>query len=164
MHLFNISSSRLFPHKMAVTVSPWLLPALLTIGCVALLMNLLSVNKVNNSLVESVDKAQAEMKVALDADMECNKQLEMKSSDLTAKDQQLASLTANVDKLDEEKNKLEGQLHLVQEQLDQVNAEKDALAAEKEQLLHDLELAKREPENEVQDKVDAFNEEKKMHS
>ena len=147
MNLFNLSSSRLFPHKMAVTVSPWLLPALLTIGCVAVLMNLVSVKKVNDSLVESMDKAQAEMNVALDADMECNKQLEMKSSDLTAKDKQLDSLTANVDKLDEEKNKIEEQLHLLQEQLDQVNADKDALAAEKEQLLHDLEFAKREPEN-----------------
>merc|ERR1712123_157760 len=132
-------------------MSSWLLPALLTISCLALAVNIMNAKKGNKSLVENLDKAQAEMKVALDADMECNKQLEMKGSYLTEKDQQVASLEANIDKLSVEKNNVGEHLKQLQEQLDQVNAEKDALAAEKEQLFLELELANGKPENEAQE-------------
>ena len=81
---------------MAGNLCSWLLPALLTLGCVALLINMLNAKKMNKSLLTNIDSAQAEMKVAMDSSMECSKQLEMKTSDLTAKDQQLATVTANL--------------------------------------------------------------------
>ena len=130
------------PITMASSLSSWLLPALLTIGCVALVMNIMNAKKMNKSLLTNIDSAQAEMKVAMDTSIECSKQLEMKTSDLTAKDQQLASLTANVDTLTQEKNNIQEQLEQSQEQLDKINADKDALEAEKNQLGNELEIAK----------------------
>ena len=111
---------------MASPLSSWLLPALLTIGCIALVMNIMNAKKVNKSLLTNIDSAQAEMKVAMDSSMECSKQLEMKTSDLTAKDQQLA------------RNNIQEQLEQLQEQLDKVNAGKDALEAENNQRANDL--------------------------
>ena len=106
-------------------------------------MNIMNAKKMNKTLLTNIDSAQAEMKVAMDSSMECSKQLEMKTSDLTAKDQQLASLTTNVDTLAQERNNINEQLHQLKELFDQVNTDKDALAADKEQLENDLEVAKR---------------------
>ena len=131
------------PITMASPLSSWLLPALLTIGCIALVMNIMNAKKMNKSLLTNIDSAQAEMKVAMDTSMECSKQLEMKTSDLTAKDQQLASLTANVDTLTQERNNIKDQLDQKKKLFDRVNSDKDVPAAEKEQLESDLEMAKR---------------------
>ena len=125
------------------SLSSWLLPALLTLGCVALVMNITNAKKMTKSLLTNIDSAQAEMKVAMDTSMECSKQLEMKTSDLTAKDQQLASLTANVDTLTQERNNIKDQLDQKKKLFDRVNSDKDVPAAEKEQLESDLEMAKR---------------------
>ena len=116
-------------------------------------MNIMNAKKMNNSLLTSIDSAQAEMKVAMDSSMECSKQLEMKTSDLTAKDQQLASLAANVDTLTQERNSIQEQLGQLQEQLGQVNADKDALEVEKNQLANDLEMAKGNDAGEPKDEA-----------
>ena len=106
-------------------------------------MNIMNAKMMNNSLLTSIDSAQAEMKVAMDSSMECSKQLEMKTSDLTAKDQQLASLTANVDTLTQERNNIKDQLDQLKKLFDRENSDKDDLAAEKEHLESDLEGTKR---------------------
>merc|ERR1711892_731061 len=128
--------------RMASSLSSFLLPMLLTVGCVALVMNIMSAKKMNKSLVQNVERVQADLKVAMDTSQECSKQLEMKSGDLTAKDQQLASLTNNVNVLTDEKNKMVEQVTQLQAELDQANADKDALAAEKNNLANDLEELK----------------------
>ena len=127
---------------MASSLSSFLLPILLTVGCVALVMNIMSAKKVNKSLVVNVERVQADLMVAMDTSQECSKQLEMKSGDLTAKDQQLASLADNVNVLTDEKNKMGEQVTQLQAELDQANADKDALAAEKNNLANDLEELK----------------------
>eukprot|EP00092_Neocalanus_flemingeri_P086464 GFUD01108967.1.p1 GENE.GFUD01108967.1~~GFUD01108967.1.p1 ORF type:complete len:141 (-),score=68.30 GFUD01108967.1:96-518(-) len=127
---------------MASSLSSWLVPVLLIVGCVALAMNILNAKKVNRSLVENVEKAQADLMVAMDTSQDCSKQLEGKSADMQAKDQQLASLTANVNTLTDEKNQIQEQVNQLQAQIDQANSEKDALVAEKDKLTNELEAAK----------------------
>eukprot|EP00092_Neocalanus_flemingeri_P094597 GFUD01120296.1.p1 GENE.GFUD01120296.1~~GFUD01120296.1.p1 ORF type:complete len:141 (-),score=69.94 GFUD01120296.1:55-477(-) len=127
---------------MANTLSSWLVPVLLIVGCVALAMNILNAKKVNRSLVENVEKAQADLMVAMDTSQDCTKQLEGKSGDMTAKDQQLASLTANVNTLMDEKNQIQEQVNQLQQQIDQANSEKDAVVAENDKLTNELEAAK----------------------
>ena len=61
---------------------------------------------------------------------------------MTAKNQQLASLTANVDTLTQEKKNIKDQLDQKKKLFDGVNSDKDDLAAEKEHLESDLEAAK----------------------
>eukprot|EP00092_Neocalanus_flemingeri_P066470 GFUD01080981.1.p1 GENE.GFUD01080981.1~~GFUD01080981.1.p1 ORF type:complete len:134 (+),score=71.85 GFUD01080981.1:94-495(+) len=117
---------------MAGSLSSWLVPVLLTVGCVTLVMNILNAKKVNRSLVENIERAQADLRVAMDTSQGCIKELEMKSADMTAKDQQLASLTANVNTLTDEKNKIQEQVNQLQQQLDQANSEKDKLTNELE--------------------------------
>jgi septal ring factor EnvC (AmiA/AmiB activator) len=138
---------------MASNLSSWFFPALLTIGCIALVMNIMNAKKMNKSLLTNIDSAQAEMKVAMDSSMECSKQLEMKTSDMTAKDQQLASLTANVDTLTQERNNIQEQLEQLQEQLENVNADKDAIETEKNQLANDIEMAIGNDEGEPKDEA-----------
>ena len=67
------------------------------------------------------------MKVAMDNSQDCSKQLEMKSSDPTSKDQSLASLTAEVKNLTGERNQMQEELVQLQEQLD---GDKGAIDAE----------------------------------
>merc|ERR1711892_681076 len=128
--------------RMASSLSSFLLPMLLTVGCVALVMNIMSAKNVNKSLVQNVERVQADLRVAMDTSQECSKQLEMKSGDLTAKDQQLASLANNVNVLTDEKNKMGEQVTQLRAELDQANADKDALAANKNNLANDLEELK----------------------
>eukprot|EP00092_Neocalanus_flemingeri_P046062 GFUD01051734.1.p1 GENE.GFUD01051734.1~~GFUD01051734.1.p1 ORF type:complete len:134 (+),score=70.11 GFUD01051734.1:72-473(+) len=117
---------------MAGSLSSWLVPVLLTVGCVTLVMNILNAKKVNRSLVENIERAQADLRVAMDTSQDCSKQLEMKSAEMQAKDQQLASLTANMNTLTDEKNKIQEQVNQLQQQLDQANSEKDKLTNELE--------------------------------
>eukprot|EP00092_Neocalanus_flemingeri_P094596 GFUD01120295.1.p1 GENE.GFUD01120295.1~~GFUD01120295.1.p1 ORF type:complete len:134 (-),score=69.01 GFUD01120295.1:55-456(-) len=117
---------------MANTLSSWLVPVLLIVGCVALAMNILNAKKVNRSLVENIERAQADLMVAMDTSQDCTNQLEMKSAEMIAKDQQLASLTANVNTLTDEKNQIQEQVNQLQQQLDQANSEKDKLTNELE--------------------------------
>merc|ERR1711892_122325 len=83
-----------------------------------------------------------DMRVTKETSQECSKQLEMKTGDMTAKNQQLASLADNVNALTEEKNKMVEQVIQLQAALAQVNVDKDALAAEKNSLANDLEALK----------------------
>merc|ERR1719233_2391041 len=70
----------------------------------------------------------------MDASMECDKQLQMKNTDLTGKDEQVRSMTATVDTLSGERDKMEEKLMALQESLNKVNADKKDLEIEKEQL------------------------------
>ena len=112
---------------MTSNISSWLLPVLLTIACVALALNILNARKVNKSLVQNIERARSDMRVAMDTSQDCSKKLETKSVDMTAKDQQLASLTADVKTLTDEKNKIQEELSQLQTQLDQDNPEKNAV-------------------------------------
>ena len=127
---------------MSNTISSWLLPVLLTVGCITLAMNILNARKANKSLVENIDRARADLRVAIDTSLDCSKQLEMKSIDMTAKDQQLASLTADVKALTDENNQIKEQLSQLHEQLEQTNADKNVLVEEKEKLARVLEASK----------------------
>ena len=92
--------------RMGRNLSSIFFPFLLTVGCVALVMNIISAKKVNKSLVENVETAQADLRVAMDTSKDCNKQLEMKNGDLAAKDQELDSLAGNVNDLTDEKKNI----------------------------------------------------------
>ena len=135
---------------MSLTSLPWLLPSILSIGCLALLMNIMQARKLNNSLKDRMNQALTETKVAMDASMECDKQLQMKNTALKGKDEQVRSMTANVDTLSGERDKMEEKLMALQESLDKVNAEKKDLMTEKEQLQNEKALYK--------DKEDTKNE------
>ena len=127
--------------KMAVHFNSWLLPVLLSVGCIFLAMNILNARKANKSLGDNIEKARADLMVAMDISQECSKQVDLKSVDTRAKDQQLVSLTADVKTLTEEKNQIQEQLNILQEQLNQTNTDKDAVEAEKNQLANELEAA-----------------------
>merc|ERR1719341_2780426 len=98
--------------------SPWLAPVLLIASCVALGANILNTREVNQSLVEKIERARSDMKVAMDTSQECTKQLETKSSDQNAHDQKLANLTVDVETLTNERNSIQEELIQLQEQLD----------------------------------------------
>ena len=104
-----------------------MIPTLLITGCVALGMNILNTRKMNKSLVENIERARSDMKVAMDTSQDCTKQLEMKSSDQTAYDQKLTNLTGEVDTLTNERNKIQEELIGLQEQMD---GDKNAVDAE----------------------------------
>lgn len=111
---------------MSSSLTSWLMPLLLAAGCVALVMNIWSARKVNKSLVEDIERARADLRVAVDASADCSKQLETKSADITAKDQQLATINGQVTGLTKEKETLAAQLVELQKQLDAANAAKTA--------------------------------------
>ena len=104
-----------------------MIPVLLITGCLALGVNILNTRKMNKSLVEKIERARSDMKVAMDTSQDCTKQLEMKSSDQTAHEQKLTSLTVEVDNLTNERNKIQEELIELQEQMD---GDKNAVDAE----------------------------------
>ena len=87
-------------------------------------MNIISAKKVNKSLVENVETAQADLRVAMDTNKDCNKQMEMKNGDLAAKDQELVSIASNVNVLTDEKKNIEDQINQLQAELNQAYADK----------------------------------------
>ena len=95
-----------------------------------------------------MDQALTETKVAMDASMECDKQLQMKNTALVSKDEQVRSMTATVDTLSEDRDKMEEKLMALQDSLDKVNADKKDLEVEKEQLQNKRDLSK---DNQVKD-------------
>merc|ERR1719186_2179337 len=66
----------------------------------------------------------------MDTSKDCSNQLEMKSADMTAKDQKLANLAANCFSV-VEKNQMQEQLNQLQAQMDLANLDKDTLEGEK---------------------------------
>eukprot|EP00092_Neocalanus_flemingeri_P059198 GFUD01070698.1.p1 GENE.GFUD01070698.1~~GFUD01070698.1.p1 ORF type:complete len:128 (+),score=59.91 GFUD01070698.1:116-499(+) len=103
---------------MASSVSSWLVPVLLTVGSLFLVMNILNARKTNKSLVDDIERARSDVRVAMDTSQDCSKKLDANTADMTAKDQQLASLNADVKTLTEEKNKIQEELIQLQAQLD----------------------------------------------
>jgi hypothetical protein len=81
---------------MASNISAWLVPVLLAVACMALVINIFHARKVNTSLVDDITNAQADLQVAADNSHECIKKLGAKNAEMTAKNQQVASLTDNV--------------------------------------------------------------------
>ena len=77
---------------------------------------------------------QADLQVASDNSQDCGKKLEAKTADMSAKDQQLATIT-------DEKTKIQEQLNQVTAQLEQANAASTALQTEKDQLANELGVA-----------------------
>ena len=110
---------------MANNISAWLVPILLAVGCIALVMTIFHTRNVNKSLVVDIEQAQADLQVASDNSQDCSNKLEAQSADMSAKDQQLATIT-------DEKTKIQEQLNQVTTQLEQANAASSALQTEKD--------------------------------
>eukprot|EP00092_Neocalanus_flemingeri_P037779 GFUD01041127.1.p1 GENE.GFUD01041127.1~~GFUD01041127.1.p1 ORF type:complete len:141 (+),score=62.82 GFUD01041127.1:87-509(+) len=133
---------------MERTISSWLVPLLLAVGCVALVGNIFHARKVNKSLMVDIEQAQADLQVASDNSQDCTKKMAANAADVTAKDQQVATLTANVATLTEEKTKIQEQVTHLTAQLEEANAAKTALQAEKDKLAADLKAAQAKKEEE----------------
>eukprot|EP00092_Neocalanus_flemingeri_P005638 GFUD01006072.1.p1 GENE.GFUD01006072.1~~GFUD01006072.1.p1 ORF type:complete len:154 (-),score=73.35 GFUD01006072.1:65-526(-) len=115
---------------MERTISSWLVPLLLAVGCVALVGNIFHARKVNKSLMVDIEQAQADLQVASDNSQDCTKKMAANAADMTAKDQQVATLTANVATLTEEKTKIQEQVTQLTAQLEEATAANTALQAE----------------------------------
>merc|ERR1719420_2872262 len=77
---------------MASSLSSWLMPLLLAAGCLAIVLNIWSARKVNKTLIEDIERANADLRIAVDASADCSKQLEGKSNDVSAKDKQIETI------------------------------------------------------------------------
>ena len=121
----------------------WLVPLLLTVVCVALVMNIFQARKVNKNLMGDIEQAEADLQVASDNSQSCKKQLDAQTADMTAKDQQVAALTGNVATLTEEKTTIQEQVTQLTAQLEEANTAKTALQAEKDKLATELAAAKK---------------------
>ena len=127
---------------MERNISSWIVPILLAVGCIALVMNIFQAKKVNKSLVVDIEQAQADLQVASDNGQDCKKQLDAKIADISAKDQQVATLTGNVDTLTEEKTKIQEELSQLTVQMEKANATIAALQADKDKPATELEAGK----------------------
>eukprot|EP00092_Neocalanus_flemingeri_P046846 GFUD01052871.1.p1 GENE.GFUD01052871.1~~GFUD01052871.1.p1 ORF type:complete len:115 (+),score=46.37 GFUD01052871.1:54-398(+) len=114
---------------MERTISSWLVPLLLAVGCVALVGNIFHTRSVNKSLVVDIEQATADLQVASDSGKDCTKKLLEKTAEVTAKDQQVATLTANVATLTEQVTQLTAQLATTEKPEEAPKEEKPAEAA-----------------------------------
>ena len=74
---------------MSSNISAWLVPVLLAVSCIVLVLNILHSKKSNKKLTQEIDIVQGElMKAVADA--------KAMTADMTAKDQQVTSLTAQL--------------------------------------------------------------------
>ena len=128
---------------MERNISSWIVPILLAVGCIALVMNIFQARKVNKNLMGDIEQAEAELQVASDNSQSCKKQLDAKTADMTAKDQQVAALTGNVATLTEEKTSIQEQVTQLTAQLEEANTAKTALQAEKDKLATEVAAAKK---------------------
>merc|ERR1739838_1046654 len=112
--------------------------------------NIFQAKKVNKSLVVDIEQAQADLQVASNNGQDCKKQLDAKIADMTARDQQEATLTGNVATLTEEKTKIQEELNQLTVQMEKANATINALQADKD---------KPEPEAEAGKSAEAKTEE-----
>ena len=91
---------------MSAKQGGWFVPLLLVAACMALVINFFHNKKVNNSLVSDIETAKSDLKVAVDRSQRCSKKLEANNARLLAKDQQVATLTDNVNTLEAKNAKL----------------------------------------------------------
>merc|ERR1712106_914818 len=107
------------------------------------------------SLVVDIEQAQADLQVASHNGQDCKKQLDAKIVDMTAKDQQVATLTGNVDTLTEEKTKIQEELSQLTVQMEKANATIAALQGDKDKPATEVEAGKpAEAKTEEEPKVD----------
>merc|ERR1739838_831127 len=104
--------------------------------------NIFQAKKVNKSLVVDIEQAQADLQVASNNGQDCKKQLDAKIADMTSKDQQVAALTGNVATLTEEKTKIQEELNQLTVQMEKANATIAALQADNDKPETELEAGK----------------------
>ena len=102
---------------MERTIRSWLVPLFLTVGCISLFTNILNVKDVNNYLIGNHEKEKADLRVVTEASMYCTIHLEIKNVEMKTKDEQLASLSAQVKKHTDEKNHIQVQFNQLQGQM-----------------------------------------------
>merc|ERR1712106_1104889 len=94
------------------------------------------------SLVVDIEQAQADLQVASHNGQDCKKQLDAKIVDMTAKDQQVATLTGNVATLTEEKTKIQEELSQLTVQMEKANATINTLQSDKDKPETEVEAGK----------------------
>merc|ERR1719481_1464910 len=72
----------------------------------------------------------------MDASMECDKELGLKTAEVRGKEEQIRSLTDTVENLTSERDRGKENLQNLQQTLDKINEEKKILETEKENLLN----------------------------
>merc|ERR1712179_637116 len=117
----------------------WVVPALLLSSCVVLGLNIVNIRDVNSHLVQSIERARSDMRVAMDTNKQCQDLQQMKDSDHTNRQLNLARLTREVKNLTDVRNSIQEELVRLQEKLD---GDKGSLDAENnkinEKLMNDL--------------------------
>ena len=83
---------------------------MLGIACIALSVTVLHNKKVNNALKNDMEVATASLLQTSDKERDCTKKLAAKTAELAPKDQAVATLTAEKEKLQEQVNQLTAQL------------------------------------------------------
>ena len=130
---------------MSSIPTTWLVPALLLSSCVVLGLNILNIRQVNSHLVQSIERSRSDMRVAMDSNKECQDLQQMKDSDHTNRQLNLARLTREVKNLTDVRNNIQEELVRLQEKLD---GDKGAQDAENnkinEKLINDLAKAESE--------------------
>ena len=93
------------------------IPILLAITCTAMVISIFKARKTNESLMEKTEMTEGELKSAL-------ANATAKTTDLTAKDKEVTSLTDRLNTMDGEKTKIQEELKKIKSNLEQANAAK----------------------------------------
>merc|ERR1739838_163720 len=113
--------------------------------------NIFQAKKVNKSLMVDIEQAQADLQVASNNGQDCKKQLDAKIADMTARDQQEATLTGNVATLTEEKTKIQEELNQLTVLMEKANSTINALQADKDEPETELKAGKQAEEEPKED-------------
>merc|ERR1712243_234514 len=111
---------------MSSIPTSWVVPGLLLSSCVVLGINIVNIRGVNKHLVESIERARSDMRVAMDTSMECQDLQKMKDSDHTERQLNLDRLTREVQNLTDVRNNIQEELERLQEKLDGDKSVQDA--------------------------------------
>ena len=111
---------------MSSIPTSWVVPALLLSSCVVLGINIVNIRGVNKHLVESIERARSDMRVAMDTSMQCQDLQKMKDSDHTKRQLNLDRLTREVKNLTDVRNNIQEELERLQEKLDGDKSVQDA--------------------------------------
>ena len=111
---------------MSSIPTSWVVPALLLSSCVVLGINIVNIRGVNKHLVESIERARSDMRVAMDTNMQCQDLQKMKDSDHTKRQLNLDRLTREVKNLTDVRNNIQEELERLQEKLDGDKSVQDA--------------------------------------
>merc|ERR1712183_741854 len=91
--------SSVYTLHMSSIPTTWVVPVLLLSSCVVLGLNIVNIRQVNNHLVQSIERSRSDMRVAMDTNKECQNLQDMKDSDHTKRQMNLARLTSEVKNL-----------------------------------------------------------------